>query len=197
MNCTRLITQASAATVISTTTSRHPIAAATRNPTGTRPSTSPLEIGTRPLPPGPSDPTPDPATTTTLPADTRISQTPRQSGPARGHDTTPWHRLSRANCRVMHRGFTPPTARDRASGRASCGDDRRSTAGSHRTPILTPHEDLNLRSQVTPYSHWVAGQRIRTLQGISRQIFPASQDVHDLVATSRDAVTQIGVSPVS
>ena len=36
--------------------------------------------------------------------------------------------------------------------------------------ILTHHEDLNFRSQVTPYSQWMAGQKMRTLEGISRQV---------------------------
>jgi hypothetical protein len=76
--------------VISTTTSRHPIAAATRNPTGTRPSTSPLELGTRLLPTGPSESTPDPATITPLPADTHISQIPVPVSDPLAETTSRW-----------------------------------------------------------------------------------------------------------
>ena len=57
--------------------------------------------------------------------------------------------------------------------------DAVATDAAQREPRDTnspPHEDLNLRSQATPYSHWMAGQKIRTLEGISRQILCALTD---------------------
>jgi hypothetical protein len=45
---------------------------------------------------------------------------------------------------------------------AAATDAAQRAATGHQS---SPHEDLNLRSQVTPYSHWMAGQKIRTLEG--------------------------------
>jgi hypothetical protein len=45
---------------------------------------------------------------------------------------------------------------------AAATDAAQQGATGHQS---SPHEDLNLRSQVTPYSHRMAGQKIRTLEG--------------------------------